>query len=197
MTVSEFLAWDAPAGLPWQLVDGEPRAMVPASRTHNAIQGELGRLIGNHLLERGSPCSILPTSGVVPRVRSENNLRIPDLAVTCSPYLHEEYALTDPVLVIEILSPSNQSETWTNVWAYTTIPSLQEILIVSSTAIHAELLRRDPAGNWPERTAPVENDILSLNSIQFSTELSAVYQGSRLAAPIVTPPRSGSTSAPP
>jgi hypothetical protein len=35
----------------------------------------------------------------------------------------EESALTDPVLLIEILSPSNQAETWANVWAYATIPS--------------------------------------------------------------------------
>jgi hypothetical protein len=33
------------------------------------------------------------------------------LAVTCSPYQEEEYALSEPVLVVEILSPSNQAET--------------------------------------------------------------------------------------
>jgi Uma2 family endonuclease len=55
-----------------------------------------------------------------------------------------------PVLIIEILSPSNWPETWTNVWAYTTIPSVREILIVHSTKIGVELLRRDAAGHWPE-----------------------------------------------
>jgi Uma2 family endonuclease len=180
MTVSEFLAWEAPPGPLWQLVDGEPRAMAPASRTHNGIQGELARLIGNHLLERGSSCFVLPTSGVVPRVRSESNFRIPDLVVTCSPYREEEYALTDPVLVVEILSPSNQSETWTNVWAYTTIPSVLEILIVRSTAIRAELLRRDADGNWPERPLVIEDDVLELRSIGFSIGLPAIYRGTRL-----------------
>ncbi|SFK59646.1 hypothetical protein [Methylocapsa palsarum] len=38
--------------------------------------------------------------------------RIPDLAVTCSGYDAEESALANPVLLIEILSPSNQAETW-------------------------------------------------------------------------------------
>jgi hypothetical protein len=42
--------------------------MAPASRTHCGIQGELGRLIGNHFLERGSPCYVIPTPGIVPRV---------------------------------------------------------------------------------------------------------------------------------
>jgi Uma2 family endonuclease len=181
MNVAEFLAWDAPAGPPWQLLDGEPRAMAPASRTHNVIQGELGSLIRNHLLARGGPCTVVPNPGVVPRVRSESNFRIPDLAITCSPYREEEYALTDPVLLIEILAPSNQAETRTNVWAYTTIPSVQEILIVHSTAIRAELLRRDTAGNWPERALTIDDGALALESIGFVVDLPAVYRGTRLS----------------
>jgi Uma2 family endonuclease len=181
MTVSEFLAWNAPSGPPWQLVDGEPRAMAPASRTHNSIQGELGGLIRNHLLERGSPCSVLPNPGIVPRVRSDSNFRIPDLAVTCTSYEEEEYSLTNPVLVVEVLSPSNQPETWTNVWAYTTIPSVQEILIVHSTAIRADLLRRDADGAWPERATVIEDGMLELRSIGLAIDLQAIYRDTRLA----------------
>jgi Uma2 family endonuclease len=181
MTVQEFLAWDAPSGQPWQLVDGEPQAMSPPSRTHNVIQGELGRLLGNHLLDRGKPCTVVPTSGVVPRVRADSNFRIPDLAVTCSSYQQEEYALADPVLVVEILSPSNRAETWTNVWAYTSIPSVQEILIVSSTSIGAELLRRGDDGSWPERPITITQGVLELQSIDFQIDITALYRGTRLA----------------
>ena len=108
MTVAEFLTWNPPSGQLWQLVDGEPQAMAPASVTHGAIQSELGSLIRNHFAERSSPCRVITTPGVIPRVQSETNLRIPDLAVTCSGYDTEESALADPVLLIEILSPSNQ-----------------------------------------------------------------------------------------
>jgi Uma2 family endonuclease len=181
MSLSEFLAWNAPAGAFWQLVDGEPQAMARASRTHNLIQGELGAIIRNHLIDRGGPCYVMPNQGIVPRIRSESNFRIPDLAVTCTPYQEEEYALTDPVLLVEILSPSNQSETWTNVWAYTTIPTVQEILIVRSTAIRGELLRRDAAGNWPDRALVIEAGPLELQSIGLSIDVAAIYRGTRLA----------------
>jgi Uma2 family endonuclease len=117
MTTAEFLAWDAPGPQIWQLVDGEPQAMAPASRTHGAIQNELGRLIGNHLADRGSACTVVTTPGIVPHVRSDMNFRIPDLAVTCSGCNAEETALSDPVLLIEILSPSDVAETRTNIWA--------------------------------------------------------------------------------
>jgi Uma2 family endonuclease len=50
MDTAEFLAWDAPGNGRWQLIDGQPQAMAPASETHNIIQGELGALIRNHLV---------------------------------------------------------------------------------------------------------------------------------------------------
>ena len=181
MSLREFLAWDAPWGQRWQLVDGKPRAMAPTSRTHGTIQSTLTSRIDRHLRERDSQCVIVTTPGVVPRVRSESNFRIPDLAVTCTPYQDEQYDLANPVLIIEILSPSNRAETWTNIWAYATIPSVHEILIVHSTKIGAELLRRDTAGNWPEQPIIVDNGVLELRSIGFSIDVAALYQGTRLA----------------
>lgn len=103
MTVAEFLAWDAPGQTRWELADGEPIAMAPASRTHGALQLEAGRLIGNHLADAGSRCSVVAAPGIVPRVRASENFRIPDLAVTCTRYDTEEYDVSDPVLIIEIL----------------------------------------------------------------------------------------------
>jgi len=41
MTVAEFLAWSPPPNQLWQLVDGEPQAMAPASVTHGAVQSAL------------------------------------------------------------------------------------------------------------------------------------------------------------
>ena len=133
MDTAEFLVWDAPNGNRWQLVDGEPQAMAPASRTHGIIQSELARLIGNHLAAEAPGCSVVTNPGTIPRVRADTNFRIPDLAVTCSDYQEEEYDISEPVLLVEIFSPGNKSETWANVWAYTTIPSVQEILVIDST----------------------------------------------------------------
>jgi Uma2 family endonuclease len=181
MTVAEFLAWNPPGEELWQLVDGEPQAMAPASRTHGALQNELGHLLADHLARRASPCSVITMPGVMPHVQSDTNMRVPDLAVTCSGYEAEEAALTDPVLLIEILSPSNQAETWANVWAYTTIPSVSEILVVRTATIGAELLRRLPDGTWPKRPERIEAGEIVLASIGFSVPLAAIYRTTRLA----------------
>jgi Uma2 family endonuclease len=86
MTIAEFLAWDAPSGPAWQLIDGVPRAMAPASGTHAVMQTEVGALIRNHLAAHRPGCRTLTNPGVAPRVDLENNFRIPDIGVTCSPF---------------------------------------------------------------------------------------------------------------
>jgi len=181
MTVAEFLAWDAEDGHLWQLVDGEPQAIAPASRTHAAIQAELCRLVANHLSERSSLCSVLANPGVVPRVQAEHNVRVPDLAVICSDYEAEEPVIADPVLIVEILSPSNEAETWANVWAYTTIPSVREIVVLRTVAIGADLLRRRADDSWPRTPEAIEAGDLVLENIGFQAPLTALYRTTRLA----------------
>ena len=180
MSVAEFLAWEPGDGRAWQLVDGEPQAMSPANRSHGTLQSELSRLIGNHLRAQGSPCTVVTTPGVVPHVNAGMNMRIPDLAVTCAPYEAEETALTDPVLIVEILSPSNQAETWANVWAYTTIPSVREILVLRTATIGAEILRREPDGSWPPDPEQVTQGDLDLASVGLRLPLISIYAGTRL-----------------
>ncbi len=182
MTVAEFIDWPGDGtGLKHQLIDGEPQAMAPASTTHGTIQATLARLLGNHLV--GTGCRVVIEPGVVPRVRAEANMRVPDLAVTCAPDDPGSHALIEPVLLIEILSPSNEAETRANVWAYTTIPSVREILLVRSTHIAAELIRREAEGRWPANSQSIaEQDRLALDSIGFECPLAAVYAGTRFVS---------------
>ena len=175
MSVDDFVTWTSTTAGRWQLVDGLPRAMAPPLRTHGKLQSELARRIGNHLLEAGAPCDVIITPGIIPRLMSEHNMRVPDLAVTCAPFAQEERALTDPVLIIEILSPSNQAESWANVWAYTSLPSLREILVLRADRIAASLLRRATDDSWPTRPTDITDGALELASIGFSVPLADLY----------------------
>ena len=86
------------------------------------------------------------------------------------------------MLLIEIVSPSNERQTWANVWAFTTIPTVREILVISSLRIGAELLRRRPDGSWPERPEALgPEDTLALESIGFAAPLAAAYATTHLA----------------
>jgi Uma2 family endonuclease len=176
MTVADFLAWDSP-GDRWELVEGAPRAMAPASPPHGFIQAEAARLIGNHLAEQRPRCRVATEAGVQPRVRADLNVRVPDLAVTCSNAYPEDRLIPAPLILLEILSPSNKAETWANVWSYTTIPSVQEILVLHTVEMRADLLRRQADGAWPDNpTTLVPGDGATLESIGFAAPLAVFYR---------------------
>jgi Uma2 family endonuclease len=156
--------------------------MAPPSNIHAFLQNELGSVIRNHLRENRSNCSAFANPGVVPHLMSAHNVRIPDLAVTCAKLLPGQTTLADPVLVIEVLSPSNQAQTWSNVWAYTSIPSVQEILVVHTSRIGAELLRRAADGTWPDEPEAIGDATLTLTSIGFQILLTELYATTGLTA---------------
>jgi Uma2 family endonuclease len=178
MTTAEFLQWDPDGCDRWQLVDGEPVAMGPSSVLHGAVQSELVYLLTAHLRAQGGGCIVVTAPGIIPRIRASENFRIPDLGVTCSAR-RDGHELQEPVLLIEILSPSNAADTRRNVWSYTTIPSVREILVVHSARIEAELLHRD--GDWPLDPELLGPDAaLRLDAIGFAAPLRDVYRTSGL-----------------
>ena len=121
-TVEQFLDWPGDGRVKrYELVDGVVRAMSPASTTHGTIQGNLAVLIGSHLRASGSPCRLVVTPGVIPRMNAARNFRIPDLGVTCAPDAERQIGMPDPILLVEILSPSDEADTWSNIWTYGTL----------------------------------------------------------------------------
>ncbi len=177
MTVTQFQSWqpDRQPDNRWQLVDGVPVCMAPASDNHGRIQAEAAFLLTGHLRSSRPECNVVVAPGVIPRINAIANQRVPDLGVTCAPATGSQ-SIIDPVVLIEILSPSNASITRDNVWAYTTIPSVIEILLLGSTTIAAELLRRDPTGAWPEDPILIgPQDDVTLTSIGFHATLTAFY----------------------
>jgi len=182
MTAEEFLVWEPGDGRMWQLVDGQPQAMAPTTRSHGALLNEIGHRIAGHLEQSGGPCSVVQAPGTQPKVQARTNIRIPDIAVVCTPYETEEPLVPTPRLVIEVLSPSNRAETWSNVWTYVTIPSVQEIVVISSMAVEADQLCRAPDGNWPDQPTKIADGAdITFASIGLTLKLRALYRTTRLA----------------
>ena len=80
MCVQEFIHWEPGDGMHYELVDGEPRAMAPASTVDAFLQNELGGLIRNHLREHNSQCEVLANPG--PGMPAEHLQRMAAARVT-------------------------------------------------------------------------------------------------------------------
>ncbi|HKM60854.1 MAG TPA: Uma2 family endonuclease [Acidisphaera sp.] len=177
VTVQDFLdSPPHPQGLREQLVDGVVVAMSPPSSVHAQLQLEIGALLRAHLRSANSTCVAMTGAGVVPRQDLATNVRIPDVLVTCSDEDKRARVIRSPVLVIEVLSPSNERQTRANVWAYQSIPSVREIVLLHSQAIAAEVRARATGEPWPDVPHYLgEDDRLRLDSIGADFALRDVY----------------------
>lgn len=185
MTVAEFLTWPGDGtGRIYELVDGELRAQDPASDAHGTIDGNLIAIVHRHLREHRPHCRVVGQAGIAPRLRANWNYRVPEFAVTCAPNRADVHMTPEPVLLVEVLSPSNRRETWSNVPLYASVPSVQEILLVDSEEIGAELLRRGEDGNWPSDPGKIgPSETIRLQSIALDIPMAEVYAGTHLARP--------------
>jgi Uma2 family endonuclease len=143
MTLAEFLEWDDGTDRRYHLVDGIPVMMAPSLEAH----GELALALGAEIrarLER--PRRVISEAGIVISERADTYY-VADLAVTCAPRESGRRMVVEPVLVVEVLSPSTgQVDRWRKVADYRTLPSVQEILVVFSDERRVEIQRRTPDG---------------------------------------------------
>ena len=175
MTLTEFLRWEDGTDTRYELLGGCPVAMAPPAIAHGILALRLGARIDAALRSR-SPCFGQSEAGIA-RPDRNDTCYIADLAVTCTPPERGQQLLQDPLLIVEILSPGTALyDRQTKVSDYRRIPSVQEILLIDSTSIFAEVLRRE-GDRWITEIVRGPQATLSLASIGLTAAMSELYEG--------------------
>jgi Uma2 family endonuclease len=170
-SLEEFRAWHECQPEIWEFIDGTPRLTAPGSKAHTLIKSNVGRAIGAGL--DGTGCSVL-IDGAVVEVRGSS--LIPDVVVTCSPLDFSTPRVDDPVIIVEIMSPSSEpDDTGRKLALYLEIPTLRHYLVVHQDRrqiVHHER-RDDLGGRFLTNIAPP--DPLHLEPPGIDLALTAVY----------------------
>jgi Uma2 family endonuclease len=179
MTVEEFYDFDGGGHVgKIELVHGRLRMQSYASSGHATIQGNITMLIGNHLRAKRPGSRVGNEAGVVPTFDPKRNIRKPDVSVTCTPQTKGERAYPDPILIVEVLSPTNANETWESIQACATIGSVVEILAVDSETVDVQVFRRDDKGIWPMEPERVPmGGTVRLASLDLEMPVAEIYRG--------------------
>ena len=175
MTLAEFLPWEDGTDTRYELLGGCPVAMAPPAIAHGILALRLGARIDAALRSR-SPCFGQSEAGIA-RPDRNDTCYIADLAVTCTPPERGQQLLQDPLLIVEILSPGTALyDRQTKVSDYRRIPSVQEILLIDSASIFAEVLRRE-GDRWMTEIVRGPQATLLLASIGLTAAISEFYEG--------------------
>lgn len=178
MTAEEYLERERAAETKSEFYDGEVFAMAGASRWHSMIVANLVRALGNSLLD--SPCRVF-SNDLRLQVAETGLFAYPDVMVACGEprFLDEgQDTLLDPVLIVEVLSPSAADYDRGGKFAhYRSIPSLVDYLTVSQDRAHVERSTRvqDVENRWILDEIHGLDGSVRLDSVGCSLDLVEIY----------------------
>jgi Uma2 family endonuclease len=175
MTLDEFLRWDDGTETHYELIGGFPVAMAPPAEVHRVLAVRLVSRIDGALSAR-RPCNAQVEAGVIRPDRADTYFEA-DIAASCTPIEVGRQAISDPFLIIEILSPSTERhDRRVKLPAYRQIETVQEILLVASDERYAELHRRAGA-QWLTEIIRGSKGALRLASVGIEIPMSELYDG--------------------
>ena len=141
-TVDDFLAFEAEEPERYEFVDGIVRMMTGASAAHSAIKGNIFAEL--RAAVRSGPCRVDVDDL---KVVTGTAVMYPDVLVICRPIAPEDDRVTDPTVIVEVLSPTTQRHDRIAKWReYQKIPSLRHFVLVEQAERRIEVYSRTDTG---------------------------------------------------
>ncbi|PRQ10257.1 Uma2 family endonuclease [Enhygromyxa salina] len=176
-TFREYLDLEAISPIKHEFFGGHVWAMAGGSPDHARFAVNISTALANQL--RGRPCAVF-SSDLRIRVQATGLATYPDVSVICGELECASQdpggnTVTNPVVIIEVLSPSTEDyDRGEKLAHYKLIPSLRDIVFVAHDERRLELWRRVDADRW---TLEVVRDrgAATLASIACTLDVAAVF----------------------
>jgi Uma2 family endonuclease len=182
MSYAEYASAEAKNETRHEFLNGEVFAMAGGTPEHAALAASLARVLGNALI--GKPCRAF-SSDLRVRISETGLTTYPDLSVACGQIetsKDDTNALTNPVVLVEILSDSTEGYDRGAKFAhYRRLESLQEYVLVSQAEPLIEVWRRNERGFF-EIVEARKGERAQLRSIGIEIDVDAVYANPLIAA---------------
>jgi Uma2 family endonuclease len=172
-TVDGFLAFEVEEPERYEFVDGIVRMMTGGSAAHSVIKTNATNALNDAL--RGGPCRAYADDlKVVTKVA----VMYPDVVVTCRPLAPDDDRVSDPTIVVEVLSPTTERHDRIAKWReYQKIDSLQHFMLIEQAERRIEVYSRTETG-WSLATIEPPDDAVRLKEMGASLSLDGIYGGS-------------------
>lgn len=173
MTLAEFLGWEEQQPERHEFYRGDVYAMVGGSARHNRVILNLSGLMAEHL--DGSGCQVFAESM---KLQVAEGILNPDVVVSCAAAeAGDEHIVSDPKLVIEVLSPSARGYDKRDKFAlYRTVPTLIEYGLIDPATRQIEVFTLTDTGAWLF-TDQTRSAALTLSSIGLTLPVERVFRG--------------------
>jgi len=178
---SEYLEWERQQEYKNEYHNGEIVAMSGASIAHNFIHSNLLTAIGSHLKDKD--CNVF-TSELRIEVKAKESYFYPDITIVCGELetVDDKFdMIKNPTVIIEILSPSTeQYDVKRKKFFYMQMPSLKEYIMVDSTSVSVDILRRGNGNKWENEILINKDSSLYIQTIDLIIPIFEIYKNVKL-----------------
>jgi Uma2 family endonuclease len=175
MTYAEYLAAEKVSEIRHEYLNGEVWAMAGGTPEHSALAAAVIASLATSL--RGKPCRVF-SSDLRVRIVDTGLSTYPDVSVVCGTLEtapEDEDAITNPVVLVEVLSESTEGYDRGAKWAhYRRIPSLREFVLVSQAPPLVEVFRRAGSGRF-ELLEARPGETIELDSLGVRLDVGEIY----------------------
>lgn len=149
VTPEEYLARERDALTKSEYIEGEIRAMAGGTSTHAAIATDTLRAFMEAIATANSRCDVY-NSDLKVRVDAAGPFFYPDASVVCDdPVFDPEECLTNPTVIIEVLSTSTAGyDRGEKFFHYRRLASLRHYVLIEQNQIMVEHFARNAEGLW-------------------------------------------------
>jgi Uma2 family endonuclease len=175
LTPEEYLAIERAAETKSEYFAGEMFALAGASRKHVRIVTNIVAELSVRL--EGGPCEVY-SSDLRVRVSETGLYTYPDVLVVCGePEMDADDVLLNPVLIVEVLSPSTEAyDRGRKFEHYRRIPSLAEYLLVAQDAQRIEQYTRQDRERWLLTEVRGLDGVVQCEAVPCELPLARVYR---------------------
>ena len=179
-TLETYLQLESESDTKYEFYDGFIVAMAGGDPLHGKLAMNLGTALNNALREANKPCSVY-SSDVKVAINTAKRRVYPDVSVVCGSEERdsvESKAITNPILVVEVLSESTESrDRGEKFMAYRQLSSLKEYILVSQETALVEVFSRTDDGTWRIQSAIGKEQDIELPSLGIFIKNQDIYYG--------------------
>lgn len=177
-TYADYLAAEQGSAVRHEYIDGVIVAMAGGSDEHNAIMMQLSVLCANRCTGR---CRVYPADQRF-WIAASGRGRYSDGSIICGPPEHpphDDQATTNPVVVVEVLSPSSDGDDeGEKRLDFQSLGSLQAYVVVAQDERRLKVYRRTERGEWRhEPDVYRDGDSFELPVLSTAISVGEVYDG--------------------
>ena len=177
VSIEDYLEGELISDVKHEFIGGTVHAMSGGKIRHGKAGGNAYRSLGNSL--DGKPCNAFNSDHKI-RITLPTDTRFyyPDAMVACGPTDDEALFIDNPVVIIEVLSPSTyRHDIGEKRDAYLTIPSLKVYLVIDPSKLLVKADRRQEIGGFTKETYHNHKDVIPLPEIESELPLADIYDG--------------------